>query len=125
MPLWGPQTPVWVDLPVGGGGLSGGRLVDPGPLGPLQPSLPQRMAECPLGQVPTTHYTDEASEAGSAAPMHLLLHLPAATPSTEGPAFGPGRGFPKLGAGGATEGQGDHPHQESREPSLLQGIAGH
>ena len=52
MPLWGPQTPVWVDLPVGGGGLSDGRLVDPGPLGPLQPSLPQRMAECPLGQVP-------------------------------------------------------------------------
>ena len=66
--------------------------------------------------------------------MHLLLHLPAAMPSTEGPTFGPGRGFPKLGAGGATEGQGDHPHRGSRgpspprvkgEPSPLQGIAGH
>lgn len=42
--------------------------------------------------------------------MHLLLHLPAATPSTEGPAFGPGRGSPKLGAGGATESQGSRPH---------------
>lgn len=64
MPLWG-LRPMVGDLSIGGGGLSGGRLVDPGQLGPPAPSTPQLMAEHPLpgaGLIPTTHYTEQATE---------------------------------------------------------------
>lgn len=67
----------------------GGRLVDPGQLGP-QPFPPQLMAEHPLpgaGLIPTAHYTEQATEICVQPLQVLLRHLPALI-SLRGPTLG-------------------------------------